>query len=60
MTEVAGDLVTYFSPTSTDECLQALQYLLDDTNRREAKERLSQYQQVSWDVTFNEISQIMR
>lgn len=55
MTEIAGDLISYFSPVSTDECLQAIVDLLDDNNLQRAEQKISAYQPTSWDETFTQI-----
>jgi len=59
MPEVAGDLVTYFTPVSSDDCLTAITSLLDDKTREVAKSRLSTYKQASWDTTFQQVARII-
>lgn len=52
MPEVAGDLVSYFSPSSADECLQAITAMLKPSELNQAKQQLKAYQPTSWDETF--------
>lgn len=52
MPEVAGDLVSYFSPSSADECLQAITAMLKPGALEEARQKLKTYQPTSWDETF--------
>ena len=55
MPEIAGDLLTYFSPYSSDECLQAIVGLLDPRARQKATTKIKKYRPVSWDQTFDQI-----
>ncbi|HEX8227404.1 MAG TPA: glycosyltransferase family 1 protein [Candidatus Saccharimonadales bacterium] len=57
--EIAGDLMTYFSPVSTEECLAALQHLMDPASRGVARERLKQYRPVTWTQTYEQIVKFM-
>lgn len=52
MTEIAGDLLTYFSPVSTDECLQAIIRLLNPVELERARKRIATYVPTTWDETF--------
>jgi len=58
MPEIAGDIISYFSPNSTDECLQRVVELLDDDYRDKARHRLAQYKLTSWDDTFQQVEKI--
>ncbi|HEX7633278.1 MAG TPA: glycosyltransferase family 1 protein [Candidatus Saccharimonadales bacterium] len=51
MPEIAGDLITYFSPYSTEECLKAIQNILKPGAIAAAKRRIKAYRPVSWDET---------
>jgi glycosyltransferase involved in cell wall biosynthesis len=53
MPEIAGELIDYFSPTSTDECLGAMVKLLKPENRRDAQERIQKYKPASWDQSYD-------
>jgi hypothetical protein len=55
MPEVAGDLVTYFSPFSTDECLKAVLDMLKPGAIEASKERLKTYRPTLWDDTFESV-----
>ena len=55
MPEIAGPLIDYFSPTSTNECLAAIVKMLKPEYLKQAKDKLSRYSPTSWDHTFNEI-----
>ena len=59
MPEIAGDIISYFTPTSTDECLSAIKNLLDKNNLKEAKKKLGNYKTTSWDETFLQIKGII-
>ncbi len=55
MPEIAGGLLTYFSPASTDECLQAMTAMLKPGAISKAKTKLKEYKPVSWDETFDAV-----
>jgi glycosyltransferase involved in cell wall biosynthesis len=55
MPEVGGDLVSYFSPASTDECLRAITAMMKPNTLNQAKSRLEKYQPTSWDETFESV-----
>ncbi len=57
--EIAGDLIQYFSPNSTDECLAAIQHLLKKDNLKDAKQKAGRYHSMSWDETFEQIKGII-
>lgn len=59
MPEIAGDLVGYFTPTSSDECLAAIVELLDDKKRAKMKKGLSRYQPTSWNDTYQHVEKII-
>jgi glycosyltransferase involved in cell wall biosynthesis len=55
MPEIAGDMLTYFSPNSTDECLGALMAMLDDKTRVKAEQRIKHdYRMTSWKDTYHQ------
>lgn len=54
--EIAGDLITYFTPTSTDECLNAMAALLDAKKLKEAKAKAASYKPTTWDETFRQVN----
>lgn len=60
MPEVAGDLVSYFSPVSTDECLAAIQGLLKPKELERARKRAKKYKLATWDEAFNEVHNVLK
>lgn len=60
MPEVAGDLITYFSPSSSDECLKSINDLLLPGKLDQARSRIGKYQTVSWDETFKQVRNSLR
>lgn len=60
MPEIARGLITYFSPVSTDECLEALGSLLLGDGLQAARRKLGQYKTTSWDKTFTQVMQNIR
>lgn len=57
--EVIGDLAEYFSPYSADECLAAMQKLMNAKHRRALEAKLRKRQPVSWDTTFEQVKQAL-
>jgi glycosyltransferase involved in cell wall biosynthesis len=57
--EIAGDLLDYFSPVSSDECLRVIAHMLEPGNIKEATAKLSKYQTTSWDQTFKAVTAIL-
>lgn len=55
MPEIAGDLIEYFNPVSTDECLAAIQKLLLPEGLKDAKKRIKKYKPATWDQTFDQV-----
>ncbi len=54
--EVGGDLVTYFSPYSTDECLAAIVKMLNVKNRTALEARISrEYKMTTWHDTYTQV-----
>lgn len=54
--EIAGDLIDYFSPYSTDECLSLIQKYLDKSSRSEKEKHIKdKYQPTSWADTRRQI-----
>jgi glycosyltransferase involved in cell wall biosynthesis len=57
MPEIAGDMLTYFSPNSTDECLTALTAMLEEKTRLKAERRVQQdYHMTSWQNTYRQVA----
>lgn len=59
MTEVAEGYVTHFSPTSTDECLAAMQHMLKPSNLEAARKKVKKYKQFSWDTSFAQVKKYL-
>jgi glycosyltransferase involved in cell wall biosynthesis len=59
MPEVAGDLINYFNPTSTDECLEAIIAMLEPKAVDDAKKKLQKYKPTSWATTFSSVRNII-
>lgn len=55
MPEIAGNLITYFSPDSSDECLSAIQALLSPKALALSRKNVKKYKPTSWNETFNEV-----
>lgn len=60
MNEVAEGYVTRFCPVSTDECLAAIQKMLDPATLKKAREHVSKYKQFSWDDSFKQVDAYLK
>ena len=60
MPEIAGNLITYFSPYSADECLSAIQNMLKAGAISAAKRKIEAYKPVSWDETFGHVDKFIK
>jgi glycosyltransferase involved in cell wall biosynthesis len=58
--EIAGDLIDYFSPVSSDECLAAIQNLLQPKELEKAKKRVAKYRPHTWDETFEQVDKSIK
>lgn len=55
--EIGKDLVEYFSPNSTDECLLTIQNMLKESHRHSIESEIGKkYIKTSWKDTYNQIS----
>jgi len=59
MPEIAGSLIDYFSPASTEECLGAIMGLTDPSKLADAKRRVRQYKITLWDETFITVERLI-
>lgn len=59
MPEIAGDLIPYFSPFSTDECLGAITNMLKPGAISQAKRKIEAYRPVPWDQPFGFIKKLI-
>jgi len=57
MVEIAEGIVEHFSPASSDECLGAIQKLLEPKNLATARHRAKQYTPTTWDDSFKQVMQ---
>lgn len=57
--EIAGDIVDYFSPSSPEECLEAMNRLLKPAELAKAKKRVARYVPTSWDTTMDSVKQVI-
>lgn len=55
MPEIAGNLIEYFSPASTDTCLELISRLMRPKELDKARKKLQSYKPTSWDDTFQSI-----
>jgi glycosyltransferase involved in cell wall biosynthesis len=56
MTEMAGDLIDYFSPYDSSACLEAIQNLMNDAVlRRKETQIVRHYKPTSWDQTYQQV-----
>ena len=58
--EIAGDLMTYFNPSSTDECLNAFQQLMEPKNQKLFRNKLKTYRPTTWKQTFTQLDKYIR
>lgn len=59
MVEVAEGIAEHFSPYSPEECLEGIQRWLDPAQRKVALERTKNYQQFSWDDSFDQVKKYL-
>ncbi len=55
MVEIAEGIVEHFSPTSAEECLAAIQRMLEPKHYKAAVARVKKYQPTSWDDSFKQV-----
>lgn len=60
MPEVAGDLINYFSPCSTDECLAAINQLLSEDGLKKAIDKIVGYKTTYWDDTYKQVDNYIK
>ncbi|HTE57626.1 MAG TPA: glycosyltransferase family 1 protein [Verrucomicrobiae bacterium] len=60
MTEIAGDLIEYFSPYDTVGCLELLQKYMDKPTLAKKEAQIQKtYQPVAWDHTFTQVKKFV-
>jgi glycosyltransferase involved in cell wall biosynthesis len=57
--EIAGDKLEYFSPYSTEECLEAITAMYIPANLKKAKVAIKSYTLTSWDTAFNNVMRLI-
>jgi glycosyltransferase involved in cell wall biosynthesis len=57
MIEIAENIVGHFSPSSSDECLAAIQRWLDPQELQDVRKRTKLYKPTTWDDTFRQVQQ---
>jgi glycosyltransferase involved in cell wall biosynthesis len=61
MPEIAGDLIDYFSPYDTAECLAVItKYLEPDLLQQKEHEIAAKYGEHTWDTTFDQFDQFIK
>jgi glycosyltransferase involved in cell wall biosynthesis len=55
MVEIAEEYVTHFSPASSDECLAAIQDILEPGVLEKRKRDIKKYRPTSWDDTYRQV-----
>lgn len=56
MVEIGEGIIEHFSPSSSDECLQAIQRWLDPAALADARKKTNAYQPTSWDQTYVQVA----
>ena len=60
MTEVAGDLIDYFSPYDSAACARLIETYLDDKQRTAKETQIrSSYSSVTWDHTYEQVKKVL-
>lgn len=57
MTEIAGTLIDYFTPASSDECLAGMQKLNDPEYNKAARKKIAGYTPTTWSDTFSQLDE---
>lgn len=61
MPEIAGDLIDYFSPYNSGECLDAIVKYLDDKTLRAKEQEIAQkYKKYTWDETYKQFDSFVK
>ena len=60
MPEIAGDLIDYFSPASTDECFEAIRQMCDEKYLAKATKKIKRYKPTTWDDTYKQVDNSMK
>jgi len=57
--EIAGGLLSYFSPYSPENLVEHITYLMRPTHLAEAKRKLKKYKMTTWDSSYEAVSDII-
>lgn len=60
MTEIAEEYVLHFTPSSTDECLNALKVVLEPKVLASLRKKCRSYKQTTWDESYRQIRKLMK
>ena len=60
MPEIAGDLITYFNPASTDECLKAITDMSSPDALQAARKLIKKYKPTSWSDTCRQVDEYIK
>ncbi len=60
LAEVGGDLVSRFSPASTEECLSLMIKMMDEQYYTEQRRLVGEYSPVTWDMTYQQTIEALR
>ncbi|RWZ78348.1 MAG: glycosyltransferase family 1 protein [Candidatus Microsaccharimonas sossegonensis] len=55
MPEIAGNLISYFDPTSPDKLLEQILTLLEPSNLKEARLKVKEYKITTWDESYQQV-----
>lgn len=56
MTEIAGDLIDYFSPYNSEECLRVIEKYLDKNTRQKKEQQIKkEYKTFTWQKTYKQV-----
>lgn len=59
MMEIAGELLSYFNPASSEECLVGIMQLLDPMNLEAAKVKIGKYKITKWEDTYRRVAHLV-
>lgn len=58
--EIAGKLINYFSPASSEECLSEIERMLDKKEYLKALSNTKKYKAASWDDSYKMVRKVLR
>jgi hypothetical protein len=60
MPEIAGNLIDYFNPASSEECLAAILQMCDGKYLAKATKKIEHYRPTTWDDTYKQVDDLMK